>query len=165
MILGPSLPTEAPTHVRAIMFATYARLGTLFDVEPDFGETRVCPALNVRGNDVIVIVSFTGQVKGHVLLGMSRPTACAVAAALLMEPPAAFGELTRSAVAEIGNIVAGGCATALHQEGYDAAITVPSVIVGERVEVAWPHLFVIETAIMLPAGPVDLAVGLQLGHA
>ncbi len=165
MILGPSVPAEAPTHVRAIMFATYARLGMLFNSEPSFGETRVCPALGVRANDVVVIVSFTGMVKGHVLLGMSRPTACAVAATLLMEEPAEFDDMTRSAVAEVANIVAGGCATSLHQEGYEAAITVPSVITGEQVEVSWPNLFVIETSIVLPAGEVELAVGLQVGDA
>ncbi len=161
-ITGPSLPAQAPLHMRAILVATHETLGLLFESEPEFGDARVCPAQTPRANDVIVIVSFTGAVKGHILLGMSRPTACAMAATLLMEEPAEFDDLTRSGVAEIANIVAGGCATALHREGYDATITVPSVIVGEHVEVSWPNLYVLETSLLLPAGDVKMAVGLKV---
>ena len=161
-IAGPSLPAQAPPHVRAILVATHETLGLLFDCEAAFGEARVGRAQAPRASEVIVVVGFTGMVQGHILLGMSRPTACAMAATLLMELPSAFDDLTRSAMAEIANIVAGSCATGLHRDGYEANISVPSVIVGQRVEVSWPNLYVLETTLQLPAGEVEMAIGLKV---
>ncbi len=163
--VGPSIPAQAPAHVRAILTSTRETLGLLFDAEPDFAEGRLCPAASPRGAEVNVIVSFTGAVQGHVLLGMTKRTACAMAASLLMEEITEFDDMTRSGVAEIANIVAGGCATALHRDGFETNITVPSVIAGDRVEVSWPNLFIIETALTLPAGEVRMAVGLKVSAA
>lgn len=162
---APSIPAQAPAHVRAILTATQETLGLLFDAEPAFADARLCAASTPRATEVSVIVSFTGEVQGHVLLGMARATAVRMASALLMEELTAFDDLTRSGVAEVANIVAGGCATALHRDGYATNITVPSVIVGDRVEVSWPNLFIIETRLGLPAGEVQMAVGLKVRAA
>lgn len=158
----PPLPSQAPAHVRAILAATHETLGLLFETEPVFGEARVCPAQTPRSSDVVVIVSFTGGVSGHILLGTSRETACAMASALLMEDVVVFDQLTRSGMAEIANIVAGACATALHRDGFETNITVPSVIAGEHIEVSWPNLFILDTSLVLPAGEIKMAVGLKV---
>ena len=159
---GPSIPAQAPAHVRSILTATQETLSLLFEAEATYSEARVCPAQTPGTSEVSVIVSFTGGIQGHMLLGMSREAACAMASTLLMEEVTAFDDMTRSGVAEIANIVAGGCATALHREGFQTNITVPSVIAGERVQISWPNLFILETVLGLPVGEVHMAVGLKV---
>jgi CheY-specific phosphatase CheX len=154
--------SQAPEHVRPILIATGETLALLFEAELTFGEPRVSPANRPRVNEVNVIVGFTGTIQGQILLGMTRQTACKMASILLMEEIDEWGEMTASGMAEIANIVAGGCATALHQKGWPSNITVPSVIAGEQVQISWPNLFVLDTSLTLPMGEIALAIGLKV---
>lgn len=157
-----SVLEQAPAHVRAILAATHETLALLFDAEPAFGEPRVAPAQRPRSSEVNVIVGFTGAVQGQLLLGMSVEAACKMASGLLMEELTGWGEMTASGMAEVANIVAGGCATSLHQKGWPSNIGVPSVIVGEQVQISWPNLYVLETTLEVPLGTIELAVGLKV---
>lgn len=153
---------QAPAHVYAILTATQETLGALFKAEPVFGQARVCPAKMPREHEVNVVVGFTGDVEGHVLLGMSKAEAVAMASGLLMEDLAAWGDMSASGMAEIANIVAGSCATALHQQGFSANITVPTVIAGKRVQVSWPNLYILDSSLSLPCASIGFAVGVKV---
>ncbi len=155
------LLAQAPAHVRAILSATHETLGLLFDAEPAFGQAKVCPAQMPREHEVNVIVGFTGGIQGQMLFGMSRREAIAMASVLLMEDITEWG-MTASGMAEIANIVAGGCATALHQHGFVANITVPSVIAGEHVQITWPNMFILDTSLTLPCATIGVAVGVKV---
>jgi chemotaxis protein CheX len=106
------------------------------------------------------MVGFTGDVKGQILLGMSRRVARDLAGALLGTPQAAVDELVRSAMAEVANMAAGGCATELHDHGLNANITAPTVIVGDHVQVSWPALPIMESRVRLSHGELNLVIGL-----
>jgi CheY-specific phosphatase CheX len=164
-ILESPVVAQAPKHIRAILAATGETLALLFDIEPTFADPHVSPAHRPRENEVNVIVGFTGAVQGQILLGMTRQAACAMASVLLMEELTEWGEMATSGMAEIANIVAGGCATSLHQKGWPSNITVPSVIAGEKVQISWPNLFVLETTLNLPMGAISMAVGLKVANA
>lgn len=156
------LVAQAPAHMRALLSSTQETLGLLFDARPTFGQAKVCPAQMPREHEVNVIVGFTGAVQGQILLGMTKAEAVRMASALLMEDLPGWGEMTASGMAEIANIVAGGCATALHQHGFAASITVPSVIAGEHVRITWPNLFILDTSLHLPCADIGLAVGVKV---
>ncbi len=157
-----SLLAQAPVHMRAILAATQETLGLLFDTAPAFGQAKVCPALMPHEHEVNVIVGFTGGIQGQMLFGMSKREASALAGILLMEDLPEWGDMTASGMAEIANIVAGGCATALHQHGFVANITVPSVIAGEHVQITWPNLFILDTSLVLPRATIGVAVGVKV---
>ena len=63
-IAGPSLPAQAPPHVRAILVATHETLGLLFDCEAAFGEARVGRAQAPRASEVIVAWLLVGAGEG-----------------------------------------------------------------------------------------------------
>lgn len=161
-MIDSGLLAQAPAHVRAILAATQETLGLLFDAQPAFGQAKVCPAQMPHEHEVNVIVGFTGGIQGQMLFGMSRREAVAMASVLLMEDLPAWGDMTASGMAEIANIVAGGCATALHQQGFVANITVPSVIAGEHVQITWPNLFILDTSLTLPCASIGVAVGVKV---
>jgi chemotaxis protein CheX len=155
----PASP-QAPLHVQAVLTATGQTLGALFHEAPAIEPPRLNPAQSPAGTEVCVMVGITGDVKGQILLGMSRRVARDLAGALLGARQAVIDELVRSAIAEIANIAAGGCATELHGHGLNANITAPTVIVGDHIQVSWPDLPILESRVRLSLGELTLAVGL-----
>jgi chemotaxis protein CheX len=155
---------QAPIHIQAILTATSQTLGMLFNDEPSIQAPTVKSAKSPTETEVSVMVGFTGDVKGQILLGMSRKMAQDMAGALLMSPLDTFDELTKSGMAEIANMVAGSCATELHGHGLESNITVPTVIAGEHVQVSWPNLFILETTVAMEMGAITLAIGLKIGR-
>lgn len=155
----PASP-QAPLLVQAVLTATGLTLGALFHEAPAIQPPRLTPAQSPTGTEVCVMIGFTGDVKGQILLGMSRRVARDLAGVLLGAPQPAVDELVRSAMAEIANIAAGGCATELHGHGLITNITAPTVIVGDHVELSWPDLPILEARVRLSLGELTLAIGL-----
>lgn len=156
---------QAPIHIQAILTATGQTLGMLFDDEPQIEAPAVKSAKSPTETQVSVMVGFTGDVKGQILLGMSRRMAMDMAGTLLGSRLDTFDELTKSAMTEIANMTAGACATELHGHGLESNITVPTVIAGEHVQVSWPNLYILETPVTMRLGTITLAIGLELGRA
>jgi chemotaxis protein CheX len=155
---------QAPVHIQAILTATRQTMAMLFSDDPRIEAPVVKPAKSPTATEVSVMVGFTGDVKGQILLGMSRRMAQDMAGTLLGTTLDTFDELTQSAMAEIANMTAGSCATELHGRGLASNITVPTVIAGEQVQVSWPNLYILETTIALRMGSLTLAIGLKIGQ-
>jgi chemotaxis protein CheX len=165
--IKPTSPAQmqAPVHIQAILTATSQTLGMLFNEAPAIEAPVVKSAKSPTGSEVSVMVGFTGDVKGQILLGMSKRMAQDMAGTLLGSPIESFDELVKSAMAEIGNMTAGSCATELHNQGLESNITVPTVIAGDHVQVSWPNLYILETTVKLRFGQITLAIGLKIGRA
>jgi chemotaxis protein CheX len=164
-VMTTPAPMQPPLHIQAILAATRQTLGRLFGEEPIIEAPVVKPAHSPSESEVNVMVGFTGDVKGQILLGLSRQMAQDMAGTLLGSPLDDFDGLVKSAMAELGNITAGSCATALHEHGLESSITLPTVIVGDHVQVSWPHLYILETPVRSRFGPLTLAIGLTIGHS
>ncbi len=86
----------------------------------------------IRG--VAVVVGVTGDLEGRVVLDMSRKTATAVASAMMGEKLLGYDMTARSAVSELGNMIAGRAVTYLVDAGYRFDITPPTVVSGSDLE-------------------------------
>jgi chemotaxis protein CheX len=134
---------------------------TLFGVTPAIA---VAPEGQApRPGEANVMLGFSGDMSGQLMLGMTEDAACRLAGTLLMQDMAAFDEVVRSGVAELGNMVAGGLATAFAQQGVQLNITVPTVLSGRDVHVSWPGLAVCAYTIALPFATLRLALGIKPG--
>lgn len=155
--------SQLPTSASLELFVTGARqaLGQLFNDEPVMGELTTRPGELPSECEVSVSVGFVGDLQGQLMLGMPRRVALEMAGTLLMSPIAEFDDLAQSGMAEIGNIVAGTCATVLGAEGLTLNITLPSVIEGEHVKVRFPQLTVYESSARMAVGPLVIAIGLK----
>ena len=112
--------TGAPLHIQAILNGAERTFSTLLPGATIQPPTLV-PAHAMPGDDVNVLVGFTDDLQGQILIGF--PTSVALTFSTHMmggQPVTAFDELTQSILAEIGNMVAGNCATELHQCGLKA---------------------------------------------
>lgn len=105
----------------------------------DKGSHRV-EASVMHADEVTVLVGITGEVSGLCLVTMPNETAFAVAGSMMGETVSELDEIGRSAVAELGNWIAGAATVKLEQMGIASNITPPSVLQGNHPEIATPNL-------------------------
>lgn len=84
-------------------------------------------------DEVTVYVVIVGRVRGMVLVGMSAVTARDLASTMVGEPQKELTEMGFSAIAELGNLIAGGALIELEQVGItNCDITPPTIMIGRR---------------------------------
>lgn len=83
-------------------------------------------------DEVVIYLSFVGQVRGTMLLGLDLSTARKIASAMVSEPLTELTEMGLSALAELGNLVAGGTCIELEKLGLTADISPPTIMIGAR---------------------------------
>lgn len=81
-------------------------------------------------NDVTVLLSLVGQVKGIVLYGMSETTAKEIVSQILGQSFEEFDELAQSGISELGNVITGQASTNLSKAGFEARLSPPTLILG-----------------------------------
>lgn len=87
-------------------------------------------------DEVNVHVSIVGQVKGVMLVGLPMTTARQVASMMIGEPQPTLSEIGLSALAELGNLVAGGATTGLSELGLSCDITPPTLMIGQQTRIS-----------------------------
>jgi chemotaxis protein CheX len=83
-------------------------------------------------DEVTVYVALVGRVRGMLLVGMSAATARNVTGAMLGEPQKELTEMGLSALAELGNLIAGQASIELERLGLPCDITPPTIMIGHR---------------------------------
>ena len=95
------------------------RLGTLAAEESSF-----------TSDDVTVLVGVTGMVEGIVFYGMSESTACRLAGAMMGTTVPVLDAMAESAIAELGNMIAGRAGAGLEEVGFSSRLAPPSLVRG-----------------------------------
>jgi chemotaxis protein CheX len=84
-------------------------------------------------DEVTVYVAMVGRVRGMILVGMPSVTARLIAGSMVGEPQKELTEMGLSAIAELGNLIAGGAAIELEKAGISPCdITPPTIMIGRR---------------------------------
>jgi len=90
-----------------------------------------------RSDDLIVIVGLTGKMKGQAIFTMDTKVALKIASSMMGGMQlAGLDELSKSAIAELTNMILGNTATLLYNRGIDIEITPPSLLIGENIQVS-----------------------------
>jgi len=80
--------------------------------------------------DVTVLLSIVGDIRGVVLYSMDIGMALAMVSQMLGEKQEKFDDLAQSGIAELGNVITGMVTTYLAEAGYHCSISVPTLIIG-----------------------------------
>lgn len=107
-------------------------------VMESFGITAENKDVTVRkspypADATIVVIGVTGNLHGQAIISMKEAAACQIASTMMGGVPAKMDENTKSAVAELSNMIVGNAATLLSQQGLMIDITPPSVLTGENI--------------------------------
>ncbi len=87
--------------------------------------------------NVVIIIGIAGDFRGQVFFSMSELTACKIASAMMfgMDVPS-LDEMSKSAIAEMGNMILGNVSTEFYNTGTVIDITPPTILVGQDINVS-----------------------------
>jgi len=90
-----------------------------------------------KSDDVMVIVGLTGKIRGQAIFTMSKQVAMRIASNMMGGMPIAeLDEMSKSAIAEMTNMILGNTATILYNRGVGVEITPPSLLMGENIQIS-----------------------------
>lgn len=78
-------------------------------------------------NILIIIIGFTGKMKGQVMIAFEHDIACDIASKMIMMPVTEMNDFSISAISELGNMILGNAATIFSTQGIDIDITPPTI--------------------------------------
>ncbi len=111
---------------------------------------------------VVIIIGIAGDFRGQAFFAMDENTACKIASAMMfgMEVPA-LDEMSKSAIAELGNMIMGNVSTEFYNTGVKIDITPPTILVGTNMNISTKGVQTICVPIEMANGgkiEIDVAV-------
>jgi chemotaxis protein CheX len=104
---------------------------------------------------VAIIVGVTGKIRGHVTFSISTELACKIASCMMMGVPVnELDELSKSALAELGNMIMGNTATIFYGKGMKIDITPPTILTGDNMQFSTNKTTTVTVPIILSIGGI-----------
>lgn len=126
------------------------------------GAMNLCESMSVR-KDITAFIGVIGDVKGAVSYSFDKKTAMNMASILMMGMPvAALGDMEKSALAELANILAGNALTLLYEEGFKADITTPSVVMKDGTANVYRNVKTLAVSMDTEVGTIEINFGFEM---
>ena len=81
-------------------------------------------------NTLLIIIGFTGKMKGQVMISFEHDVALDIASKMIMMPLEELDDFAKSAISELGNMILGNAATIFSTQGINIDITPPTIGTG-----------------------------------
>ncbi len=146
--------------INPFVAASYSVCSMMFGQAPERQPLSVMPQ-SITSHQVNAVVGVTGNIKGHVILGMSLPTADRIASAMIGAPIKVFDHLASSAIAELANMVCGNALLQISENGDICDLTPPTIIRGSKVQISTLAIPAIVVPLKLSMGELYIIVGLR----
>ncbi len=112
-------------------------------------------------DDITVLISLVGQVKGVVLYSMSEATAISIVSAILDQQFEEFDDLAQSGIGELGNVITGQAGQRLASAGIESQISPPTMIIGKGTMVSTLDFQRIVVPLDTDFGPLQIHLALR----
>ncbi len=113
-------------HINPFLISSTKILREMCAIEATIGKPFIkSPAL--FEDTLIILIGFTGEIKGQAMIAFQKPVACDIASKMIMMPITEMDELARSAIGELGNMIMGNTATIFSTKGISIDITPPTI--------------------------------------
>lgn len=139
--------------------AAYQVLEVEAGVKAERGELAVERSA-CTSNDVTVMISMVGQVRGIVLYSISEHTGIQIVSKIMGQPFAEFDQLAQSGIAELGNVITGQASRRLAEAGFQADILPPTLVMGKGTLISTLDFQRLVVPLRTPLG--DLLINLAL---
>lgn len=110
---------------------------------------------------IALIIGLAGQVRGRVIINMSKETGLKIASIMNQEKRTAFDELTSSTLTELANMIVGNAVTKLHELGFRFELTPPAMIIGEKLKISDRELESLIVPLESSHGLIEINVALK----
>ncbi|MEA4963626.1 chemotaxis protein CheX [Lutispora sp.] len=104
--------------------------------EPAIGELYV-KATPYTGDKVMIIIGLAGKIRGNVVVSFDYETAYKIVSAMMGGMPIqTLDEMSKSAIAELCNMILGNTATIFSKKNIHVDITPPTVLTGDNMQLS-----------------------------
>ncbi|NLU51357.1 MAG: chemotaxis protein CheX [Clostridiaceae bacterium] len=123
-------------YINPFIEASQSVLAMMTGNKPELGKVYIRKSPFASDN-VAVIVGLTGTIRGQVIISLNKDSAIAVASAMMGGMPITeLDDISKSAIAELANMIMGNTATILAAKGTGIEITPPSLLMGDNLTIA-----------------------------
>jgi len=113
--------------------------------------------------DVTAFVGVVGDLRGNIAYCFTAETARKLASAMMMGMPVPeLDEMSRSAIAELANVITGNAASLLVEEQVKVDITPPSMIVGKDIYLVLSSVRTLIVTFETPVGSIEVHICLEV---
>ncbi len=113
-------------HINPFLMASTKILKEMCFVDAKMGKPYIKDPVFLD-NTLVILIGFTGEMKGQVMISFEHRIACDIASKMIMMPVTELDEFARSAISELGNMILGNTATIFSTKGINIDITPPTV--------------------------------------
>jgi len=103
--------------------------------EPTF-EKPFVKTVPFDSRDLLIIIGITGEMKGKVMINISKSSCVNIASTMMGGMKMEFDELSKSAAGELCNMIVGTTAMIFEKENIRINITSPTIIEGAQLKVS-----------------------------
>ncbi len=138
------------------------------EVLAEIVNTRVAADVTLLEKDtihslgVVILIVLTGQLRGRILIDMSKETAVGIAELMTGEVIKRFNDTVQDAVIEIGNLIAGRFITVMRNTMVtDIEMNLPILFAGEEMRILDTHTETMAVSLETQFGNVDINVAVM----
>lgn len=113
-------------HINPFLIASTKILKEMCYIEPKVGKPFVKDPIFLD-NTILIIIGFTGEMRGQVMISFEHSIACDIASRMIMMPITKMDDFAMSAISELGNMILGNAATIFSNQGIVIDITPPTI--------------------------------------
>jgi chemotaxis protein CheX len=113
-------------HINPFLMASTKILKEMCFVDAKVGKPYIKNPVFLD-NTMVILIGFTGEMKGQVMIAFEHAIACDIASKMIMMPVTEMDDFARSAICELGNMIMGNTATLFSTKGINIDITPPTV--------------------------------------
>ncbi|HHU71261.1 MAG TPA: chemotaxis protein CheX [Clostridiales bacterium] len=113
-------------HINPFLMASTKVLKEMCTIDAKIGKPFVKSPIFLA-DTMVILIGFTGEMKGQVLIAFEHHVACDIASKMMMMPVEEMNDISRSAISELGNMIMGNAATIFSTKGIAIDITPPTV--------------------------------------
>jgi len=120
-------------YINPFIEASLEVISQTTNMKPTIGKVFV-KNNSYNGDGVVIFIGLTGKINGNVVLSLSKNLALNIASAMMGGMPVIeLDEISKSAIAELANMILGNTASIFYKNGIGIDITPPTVLTGENI--------------------------------
>lgn len=129
-------------YINPFIAASKKVLYELLEEEPDTQAPKLLEN-SIPGNDLVIIIGLTGEIKGQVMFTLDESTALNIAKKMTFdESLSELNDFAQSAISEMANMISGSTSMFMYKEGIVIDITPPSICRGAGMVISSKNRFV-----------------------
>jgi chemotaxis protein CheX len=122
-------------NIKPFIEASQTVLKKIADIDVKIGKVYLKDS-PYRSGSVLVFVGLTGEMLGQTIFTMEINVALSIASCMMNAELSELDEMSISAICELTNMIIGNAATILYKKGMRVAITPPSFVMGDNMQVS-----------------------------